>query len=75
MVPAALILDKQSMEDAGVFFWVRHMAHPAKNSGGDGRGCHTWRGPGEIRGHRQGLCGSFRQRDGQDGYSVPNFFN
>lgn len=23
----------------------------------------------------KGLCGSFRQRDGQDGYSVPNFFN
>lgn len=41
MVPAALILDMQSMNGAGVFGSGRLMEHHAKSSGGDGRGFHT----------------------------------
>lgn len=48
----------------------RLMAHLAESSGGDGRGFHTWRGPEDIYGHRQGLCSSSGR---MEGYSVLSF--
>lgn len=68
MVPAALILDMQSMEDAGGFLGQGDSWHIMPKP-------FTPGGPLETYVDRQGLRCSFRQRDGQDGYFVPNFIN
>lgn len=68
MVPAALILDMQSMERAGEFLGQADSWHIMSKAVGEMGEAFTPGGALETHGHKQGLCGSSRLWDGQDGY-------